>query len=62
MVSLNKIIQAKITIGLIVNKTPFALSAKLSKILGANGGDAQKLLDARKFHAPTKSASPFADL
>lgn len=32
------------------------------EILGANGGDAQKLLDARKFHAPTKSASPFADL
>ena len=36
MVSLNKIIQAKITIGHFVNKTPFALSAKLSKILGAN--------------------------
>ena len=32
------------------------------EILGANGGDAQKLLDARKFHAPTKSSSPFADL
>ena len=36
MVSLNKIIQAKITIGHFVNKTPFALSAKLSKNLGAS--------------------------
>ncbi|WP_141088565.1 pyridoxal-phosphate dependent enzyme, partial [Campylobacter concisus] len=36
MVSLNKIIQAKITIGHFVTKTPFAQSAKLSKILGAN--------------------------
>jgi efflux transporter, outer membrane factor lipoprotein, NodT family len=32
------------------------------EILGVKGGDIQNLLDARKFHAPTKSASPFADL
>ena len=36
MVSLNKIIQAKITIGHFVNKTPFAFSARLSGVTGAD--------------------------
>ncbi|MBE3022899.1 threonine ammonia-lyase [Campylobacter sp. RM13119] len=35
MVSLNKIIQAKITIGHFVNKTPFAFSQRLSDVSGA---------------------------